>query len=372
MSEILLIKKEKKLSKAQESFNKLIKRIESKTKQVEIIEGNLRKYFNKRNRELSAIAAERMNCQVKYVLFLDEVYEKQKLSKKEKESLAEMIVSLSLAYDEEEPQHPELLRIISKYNQLKFAQLDKSTLEMSKPFIEQMMKEEFGIDLDLSDTGEFDYETLQQKFASMMADARQEQMDNDSSRRKNKHEAGSTARSKAMAEQLNQSWKKIYLSLVKKLHPDTEMNEKLKAGKDAALKEVTVAYENNNFYKLLELQIKHLEQTDLLHTTDDKILKEYLRILKKQEEEIQGKLNETHYFLFSRHLSPLSDKRNADPYIAMRVIREKKEMEEQIEGLKDELLIFSDIKQLKKELKSIKTTHLQNGTFDEDDLFFFK
>ena len=52
--------------------------------------------------------------------------------------------------------------------------------------------------------------------------------------------------------------------------------------------------------------------------------------------------------------------------------REKKEMEEQIEGLKDELLIFSDIKQLKKELKSIKTTSLQNGPFDDDDLFFFK
>jgi len=162
MSEILLIKKDKKLSKVQESFNRLIKRIEAKTRQIEVLEINLKKYFTKRRTELSVIIEDRMSWQVKYVLFLDDVFEKNKFSKKEKEKLAQMIINLSLPYDDKEQQDPELQRIASKYNKFQFSQLDKGSLEMTKPFNAQMMKEEFGVDIDLSDTEEFDFETLQQ------------------------------------------------------------------------------------------------------------------------------------------------------------------------------------------------------------------
>lgn len=371
MSEILLIKKDKKLSKAQESFNRLIKRIEAKTKQIEALEVYLKKYFTKRNLELSVVAGERMDWQVKYVLFLDEVFEKNKFTKKEKEKLTQIIINLCLPYNEDEQQHPELLRIASKYSKYQFAQLDKGSMEMTKPFIAQMMKEEFGIDIDLSDTDEFDFETLQQKFDSKMEDARREQMDNDSAKRKNKHIGGYTAKSKAMAEQLNKSWKKIYLSLVKKLHPDTELDEKLKAGKDAALKEVIAAYEANNFYKLLELQIKHLENTDLLHTEDDTVLNEYLRILKKQQGDLQEKLNGIQYLMFNKQLT-FTDKGDADTYISMHIKRERKIIESEIEGIKSEIITFRNIDKLKNELNSINSMGMQNNSFDDDDLFFFK
>ena len=371
MSEILLIKKDKKLSKAQESFNRLIKRIEIKTRQIEALEINLKKYFTKRKSELTPLLGTRMNWQVKYVLFLDEAFEKNKFSKKEKDSLAQMIINLSLPYEEDEQQNPELQRIASKYNKFQFAQLDKGSLEMTKPFISQMMKEEFGIDIDLSDTDEFDFETLQKNFASKMEEARKAQINNDSAKRKNKHIGGTTARSKALAEQLNKSWKKIYLSLVKKLHPDTEMDESLKAGKDTALKEVTAAYEANNFYKLLELQIRHLENTDLLHTEDNTVLNEYLKILKKQDSDLMEKLNGIQYLMFNRQLA-FSDKGDADPHITMHIKREKKMIEKEIEVIKSEIATFSNIERLKKELYSINSMDLRNNSFDEDDLFFYK
>jgi len=172
---------------------------------------------------------------------------------------------------------------------------------------------------------------------------------------------------------LNKSWKKIYLSLVKKLHPDSELDEKLKAGKDAALQEVTAAYEANNFYRLLELQIKHLENADLLHTGNDTVLNEYLRILKKQENELKEKLNGIQFLMFNKQLA-FSDKGNADPYISMHIKREKKTIENDIEGIKSEIATFSNLEILKRELKSLRIMDLQNNSFEEEDndLFYYK
>jgi hypothetical protein len=88
----------------------------------------------------------------------------------------------------------------------------------------------------------------------------------------------------------------IYMRLIKKFHPDLENDALIKDQKTEIIKEVTKAYQENDFFNLLKLQITYLEdnEKDAAIVADD-MLKRYNKILQKQLDEINMQLRAMHF-----------------------------------------------------------------------------
>lgn len=91
--------------------------------------------------------------------------------------------------------------------------------------------------------------------------------------------------------QLIKDARSVYMRLIKKFHPDLEQNDAIKEKKTEIVKQVTKAYQENDFFILLKLQITYLEdnETDAANIADD-MLKRYNKILQKQLDEINRQL----------------------------------------------------------------------------------
>lgn len=86
-----------------------------------------------------------------------------------------------------------------------------------------------------------------------------------------------------MIDKNAQSIRAIYIGLVKKLHPDKESDEVEKVKKTELIQQLTEAYENKDLLSLLTLQAKHEDgkAKDLKH------LKSYNEILEKEVAELE-------------------------------------------------------------------------------------
>lgn len=367
MSDILLITKKEGLTKLQIAFNKLVKSIETKNQQLVLLETNIKKYNTKKNGALSDLQQQYVNTKLTYAKTLDNAFENNKFSKKDAEKLAQIIINICSLRDEyyvDTAENDELAAIIEKYQKYQTQHLSSQDQALAKDMMQMMMKEQFGFEVDLSDVENSDFDTMKERFNAAFEDSQTHRSNNSSGERKNKHlPDNNSEKAKLAADKLNKSWKSIYLNLVKKFHPDTEQDEAKKIEMDAVLKEVTTAYDSNNFYKLLELDIKYASKTSF-ESKDDSIVSEYVKILKKQEFEIKDKLYQLNNYIESYNLNFLKSKL-IDGYINANLMRLTFDIKNEIERLQYETVEFSDINFLKKEIKKVKLEDLEPNFFDD-------
>lgn len=88
----------------------------------------------------------------------------------------------------------------------------------------------------------------------------------------------------------------VYMRLIKKFHPDLEKDPLLRDQKSEIVKQVTKAYQENDFFNLLKLQITYLEdnEKDAGAIADD-MLKRYNKLLQKQLNELDTWVHEMHF-----------------------------------------------------------------------------
>ena len=374
MKEVLQIKTKKKLTKQQESFNKLVKQIEKRTAELTYLEDGFKKYQVSKQAILGTILTEKARAKLNYALVLDEVFENNKFTKKEKEKLIQIIKNVSTPiYPDEKEIDDKMTELYDKYSKMQESKSSKEDIEHDKAMMEMLLKE-MGIDIDLSDIDGFSMKDMKEKVMEQLnkekSEGKTEEDHEANYQRKNKHSSGLSDKAKEAAQKLNKSWKQIYFSLVKHLHPDTETDEALKLEKEAVLKEVTTAYDENNFFKLLQLQIKYTNSTDLLEKADDKTLQEFVKILKQQSAELYEKLEMIKDAIYQNELDFLIEKGGVG-FIEYKLKSERKAIEKDIADINKEAILFSDVKFLKQELKTISLSDLDPMSgFDDFDLPF--
>lgn len=88
----------------------------------------------------------------------------------------------------------------------------------------------------------------------------------------------------------------LYKQLAKLLHPDLESDPILRVEKEAAMKELTTAYKKKDLHAILRLELEWIsrEQADAGRLTDEK-LRVYNGILKEQVAELQARLQQVAY-----------------------------------------------------------------------------
>jgi hypothetical protein len=100
---------------------------------------------------------------------------------------------------------------------------------------------------------------------------------------------------KEQAEQeTKKSIKEIYNQLVKAFHPDKEMDIEKKAQKTEIMKQITVAYNDNDLFTLLKLQIElEMIDDDKLAELSEAKIKNFISVLNEQISKLNSEIDAT-------------------------------------------------------------------------------
>ncbi|QCR23727.1 J domain-containing protein [Pontibacter sp. SGAir0037] len=274
----------KQLSKLQQQFNKKINQI-NKLKQAmaerEELLAQGRKHMQK---ELQPLIAQIVAKRVELVYLLDSSYDMSFFRKREKQKLADLIVSISEelidAYDKE-----ELVDLHDKYAEQARAAITAQDEEEIKDLAQDMLRNMFGVDIEINDLN--DFEQIQAQLDKEMEQREQERQQRQKAR-KTKAQQAKEDKIKAELSNISKASRRVYTELAKQLHPDTEQDEAIKAQKEETMKKVTHAYKQNDFFELLKLQMEFIQTRDkALDSVPEDQLKYYVKILQEQIKELQ-------------------------------------------------------------------------------------
>ena len=163
----------------------------------------------------------------------------------------------------------DLKEIHDKYAETSYDALDKEATEQANLFVQDFVKENFGIEaenLDLEDWGSF--KELSEKLPKAAS--------------KNNNEI-------AIPDVKKQS-RIIYTQLAKYFHPDTEKNLQKKQEKTALMQQLTEAYKAADFFELLRLKTAHAPDLDNTEAVQSDQLQAYNEVLRRQVMELEIKL----------------------------------------------------------------------------------
>jgi len=112
--------------------------------------------------------------------------------------------------------------------------------------------------------------------------------------RKTQKTANQVSASTDAAVDITKMVKKLYVSLVKNLHPDLEHDEEERLQKTEVMKQVTTSYSDNDVYQLLQLHSQHITnaQQQTLNQLPDNQLSDYNKLLLKQFETLSNELKQ--------------------------------------------------------------------------------
>jgi hypothetical protein len=291
----IVAKSAQTLSKDQQTFNKLTKRIE--TLESEIIAENekLAQLLVIQGKEITPLQIKVAHLRVKLAEALAETIPGNKFTKKQIESIQEIIVAqCSDAFNYIEP-NPQQEAFYDTWADIPYKEEIEVQSEETKEMFAEYISNMYGIDVDIDS-----FDDNPESFARFQAQIKeqfeqsgrgQQQPNFKKSKKQQAREEAALAEESIKAKNI----RSIYIALAKVMHPDTEADESLKAEKEEIMKKVTAAYEKKDLPALLKLEIEWVHKTSehLEQLTDDK-LKIYISALRQQVSELESERNSLH------------------------------------------------------------------------------
>lgn len=354
---------EKILSPAQKKFNRLTKSVQ---KNISIIKTWLETHDKLREnfaQSILPLLQEINELRMQSLILLDKQYNTASLGKRQSEKLYSLIATLAkICIDADDSQEAE--EIYNRYNQTSLEDVKKEELSDFKSEIEDMFGIDFGDDFDFDSEGSF------WEFINAIKD--KEEQKKSKSQKKSKKEKITTKQKKLIEQELSetQSIKEVFRQLTKVLHPDREMDEQEKIRKSDLMQRANISYKNKDLLSLLELQfeIEQANQSTLDGLSNEK-LEVYNRLLQKKYQKTKDEI-----FTIKQKISmelniPIFyDKPEQARYF---LDRNRVELENQKELLRQDLEAFNEIKSLKQWLNTLKINKTKETQFDIEDVFYF-
>lgn len=342
------------LNKQQAAFNKLVEQIQKRQAEVEKIQNNIKLFEEAKASIIGDLPTKENEARVAFATQLDGLYENKGFTKREKQKLAHFILNITRP-GQGAMVSEDRRKLFEKYTQLAYGSFSGEVMDENREMFEAILQS-MGLDIDLSKVERLNLTELERLVQEHIAKEQRQEMEDrkeeENFQRKNKYSSDLSGKAKETAEKLNKSWKQIYLSLVKVLHPDTVTDEAEKMGKEAALKEVTVAYDTNNFYRLLQLQLQYGGIDSLLNDAKPEVIAQFTAILKSQSQDLNQTLVQMKDSLKHEGLGFLF-KKDAEEKAKDFLYNEKRATEAIIEGIKHETMMYSDVSSIKKILKKV-------------------
>jgi hypothetical protein len=280
----------KLLSPQQKEFNRLTQKIERTREQLHQLDGLGQRLHQRAALEMKPLMDKHQSHRADTVRLLDRMFRNYSYNKTETRKLRHLIKAMS--FELAEAGFEDLKEIYNFHSpDLDFDRANAETEAMNLIRMKEMASRMYDIEFD----PEADLDTiekLQAYLAEKMAEreaAEAQEPEQPKARRpekpKNAQQLKAEAKRAAQEEKrkqeekkISQSVREVYMDLVKAFHPDREPDEAEKIRKTAILQRVTAAYEANDLFALLQLQLE-LERIDGNHL--DALADEKLRYFNK-------------------------------------------------------------------------------------------
>ncbi len=238
---------------------------------------------------------ELINEQIQQAIFFDDCLTRYKFTKIQKEKLTYLICNLCNELVEQ-TDDPALLALYQRYiaddedNLLS----EEEEIEM-KAAMRDSFRKEFGVELD-ENVDVNDPEALMRLIFEQQF-KQQHEKNPPQKRKKTAKQEAKEAKEREEAQTAQQSIQNIYRQLVKTLHPDRETDSEEKERKTILMQAITVAYEEKNLVKLLELQLQETQISHQLHQLSDDKIKPFIKLLEQQLQQLKKETTdiENHY-----------------------------------------------------------------------------
>ncbi len=361
---IAIEKTGEKLSRLQTQFNSYTQKIDALKQFITQAKANIdfgRKLYNEK---IVPIHAKMRQVDIDIIYLLDEHFEAPKTNKSLKKNISYYMVAelpqiISMTEDSE-----KLEKIYQKHNGASY----KDELNEQNDATNDRIKEMFGFDMTNPDERDefFKQNASGNLFENLFGGNKNNQKsaknENHEQRESKKKTAGQIAKelkAEEEAKNIGQASRKIYTELVKQFHPDKEHDELERERKTEIMKRITQAYEKNDLFDLLKLQLEYL-QIDKGHINklaDDK-LKYYNKILKEQLEELQDELSEITESGNPFQMSFFDQFcRGTQSEITKRIEKERKATNKMFKAIEDKRIFLYDVDAATYYLRDFKQEH---------------
>lgn len=372
---IITTQEKQLLSKQQQTFNRLVIKIEKLRQELEQTNNILNKKLDYYVKNIYPLDQQLISLQKEVVKILFTFFNNKKLfSKKQKEALRDVIInqlSNILKFETGEPD-TELKEIFKAVEGISYEEAAEEDFDSMKYEMAEMF-EELGIDMDLEDMhSNMTQEEMIKKMLEMQDRLKQQEeakQHKRSSYKKTKKQLEKAERERLLEEARTKNISSIYRQLAKAFHPDLEPNEELKLEKEQLMKQLTTAYEKKDLHTLLTLEIAWIQKEETNHDKlGDEKLKIYNEVLKQQvqelEHEIQALLEHPRYqplqkfTMFSHQLTSIDVDREKQQTLATikditeSITRLKRNEKEALAEVKDIIEIQQNYNKLHKDFAS--------------------
>ncbi|WP_210486039.1 J domain-containing protein [Rufibacter aurantiacus] len=271
------------LSQLQQQFNASIQTIDQLKAQLaeraritEVARARVQK-------EIKPLMREMVQRRVALVQLLDEAYHQEHFPQLEKEKLATFIIeqasTLVHHYDAQ-----ELAELLQRYTTP--ITTPEKDANVTKAETQNLLKNVLGLDVNLEDLSNL--EAFQARLDQQMQEEQERREAQRSHRQKSKAQQAKEAKLKAQLESISKASRRLYTTLAKLLHPDRERDAAARVWKEEAMKKVTIAYHQDDFFELLRLQMEFMhEQEQLLAQVPEDQLTYYVHLLQEQIQEME-------------------------------------------------------------------------------------
>ncbi len=298
---LIILKNQKNiLSKQQQTFNRLVKKIEKLRLELQQLNISLNEKLDFYGKYIHPVEQQlnELNKEAAKILF--RFFKNKKLwSKKERDALGQVIsarLDSVFSFEKTEPDD-ELKEIFEAVEGISYEEAVEEDFDTMKTDMENMF-EDMGFDMNFDDMhSKMTQEEMIRKAIEMQEQFKQqanEKENTHTSRKKTKKQLEKEEREKQIEEARTKNIGSIYRQLAKVFHPDLERNEEMKIQKEELMKQLTIAYDNNDLHTLLSLELAWIqkEENNPDNLTDGK-LAIYNEVLKEQVTELEQEIHET-------------------------------------------------------------------------------
>jgi len=308
------------LSKAQQAFQRLVRRIEklraSIEKETARCHASLEAYLS----EIRPMELELGQERKELVRLLNQALSLKavraaRLVPQVRDFLVDHLEELAAQFGNELEE--DLQRLLKELSGRTTQDLEREDFEFAREMMEEELRSA-GVKADLSGLRpDMSSEDLMREFERLEAEMREKAGASGAGpgakppngRRKTKRQLEREEREKAEAELQKRDIGGLYRQLAKLLHPDLEQDPVARAEKEAAMKQLTTAYKANDLHAMLRLEVTWIarEEADPSRLTDAK-LAIYNKVLKEQVAELEERLAtvalQPRFQALSRYLDP--------------------------------------------------------------------
>ena len=291
----------KKLSKNQDAFNKLTKRIEKLQKDIEKKQSQLDLALKIYGTDIYTTKQLVTQYRREFVVLLWANFNTKKLAKNDQQNLKQIIREHLQIYLIELATEPDE-EIKKIFNILESSSYDERLTLEKETAKQRMLADLKQMKADLRNIDINDEEALLNKYYEARHKIFNEQSANNNGPQQthNKNKSAKQLEAERIQQEIDSIQQKnigtIYKQLAKLFHPDLEQDIERKAEKEILMQQLTAAYEAKNLHALLTLELKWIhKENEHLESLSEEKLAVYLQILKEQAQQLEEEKREIIY-----------------------------------------------------------------------------